>query len=94
MGLGLLVVFHRVERGMASPLVQFDIFRTRAFRVENLVLGIAMLVGIPVYFFASEYAQIALGKPPIDASLVLALFLHRFRSGRPNRGPDARPHWR
>ena len=63
---------------MASPLVQFDIFRTRAFRVESLVLGIAMLVGIPVYFFASEYAQIALGKPPIEASLVLLYFFIGF----------------
>jgi EmrB/QacA subfamily drug resistance transporter len=77
-GLALLALFYRVERGMASPLVQFDIFRTRAFRVENLVLGIAMLVGIPVYFFASEYAQIALGKPPIEASLVLLYFFIGF----------------
>ena len=74
----LLVVFYLAERGQASPLIQFDIFRARAFRVENLVLGIAMLVGIPVYFFASEYAQVALGKPPIDASLVLLYFFIGF----------------
>ncbi len=77
-GVVLLVVFYLVERGMASPLVHFDIFRARAFRVENFVLGIAMLVGIPVYFFASEYAQVALGKPPINASLVLLYFFIGF----------------
>jgi len=74
----LLVMFFFVERRTASPLIQFDIFRIRAFFVENLVLGIAMLVGIPVYFFASEYAQIALGKPPINASLVLLYFFVGF----------------
>ena len=77
-GVALLVVFRRFERGAKSPLIQFDIFRNRAFRVENLVLGIAMLVGIPVYFFASEYAQIALGKPPMEASLVLLYFFIGF----------------
>jgi MFS family permease len=74
----LLVVFYVVERGTTSPLIQFDIFRIRAFRVENLVLGISMLVGIPIYFFASEYAQIALGKPPLNASLVLLYFFIGF----------------
>jgi predicted MFS family arabinose efflux permease len=77
-GLALVGVFYVVERHTASPLIQFDIFRIRAFRVENLVLGIAMLVGIPVYFFASEYAQIALGKPPTNASLVLLYFFIGF----------------
>jgi hypothetical protein len=47
-----------------SPLIEVSIFRIRPFLVENLVLGIAMLVFIPVFFFASEYAQIALGKTP------------------------------
>ena len=77
-GVALLVVFYFVERGMVSPLIHFDIFRVQAFRVENFVLGIAMLVGIPVYFFASEYAQVALGKPPINASLVLLYFFIGF----------------
>jgi MFS family permease len=77
-GVALLMVFYVVERGTTSPLIQFDIFRIRAFRVENLVLGISMLVGIPIYFFASEYAQIALGKPPINASLVLLYFFIGF----------------
>ena len=77
-GMALLVVFFSVERRTASPLIQFDIFHTRAFLVENLVLGTTMLVGIPVYFFASEYAQLALGRPPISASLVLLYFFIGF----------------
>ena len=78
LGLVLLAVFFLVEQHTRSPIIQFEIFRIRAFLVENVVLGTAMLVGIPVYFFASEYAQIALGKPPIDASLVLLYFFIGF----------------
>jgi MFS family permease len=77
-GLALLVVFAVVENKTASPLMQVDIFRVRAFLVENLVLGISMLVFIPVFFFASEYAQISLGKTPSQASLVLLYFFLGF----------------
>ena len=59
LGVVILVVFGLVEVRTASPLMKIGIFRIRAFLVENLVLGIAMLVFIPVFFFASEYAQIA-----------------------------------
>ncbi len=54
------------------------IFRIRAFLVENLVLGIAMLVFVPVFFFASEYAQIALGKTASQAGLYLLYFFLGF----------------
>jgi hypothetical protein len=35
------------------------------------VLAIAMLVFIPLFFVASEYAQIALGKKPGEAGLYI-----------------------
>jgi MFS family permease len=57
---------------------QVRIFRIRAFLVENLVLGIAMLVFIPVFFFASEYAQISLGKSASEAGLFLLYFFIGF----------------
>jgi predicted MFS family arabinose efflux permease len=43
-----------------------------------MVLGISNLVFIPVFFFASEYAQIALGKSASSASLVLLYFFLGF----------------
>ena len=55
-----------------------SIFRIRAFLVENLVLAISMLVFIPVFFFASEYAQIALGKTPSEAGLYILYFFIGF----------------
>jgi EmrB/QacA subfamily drug resistance transporter len=77
-GAALLVAFYLVEKATPSPLIQVSIFRVRAFRVENLVLAIAMLVFIPVFFFASEYAQIALGKSPSEAGLYILYFFIGF----------------
>ncbi len=77
-GAALLVVFYFVEVRTASPLIEVHIFRIRAFLVENIVLGTSNLVFIPVFFFASEYAQLALGKSPSQASLVLLYFFLGF----------------
>jgi EmrB/QacA subfamily drug resistance transporter len=74
----LLVAFYFLEAGTASPLIEVSIFRIRPFLVENLVLGITMLVFIPVFFFASEYAQISLAKTPSQAGLVLLYFFIGF----------------
>jgi hypothetical protein len=46
--------------------------------VENLVLAVSMIVFIPVFFFASEYAQIALGKSPSEAGLYILYFFIGF----------------
>jgi EmrB/QacA subfamily drug resistance transporter len=77
-GAALLVVFYFVEAHTPSPLIAVSIFRIRPFLVENVVLGIAMLVFLPVFFFASEYAQIALGKTPSEAGLYLLYFFIGF----------------
>jgi EmrB/QacA subfamily drug resistance transporter len=77
-GLALLIVFYFVEARTPSPLIQVKIFRIRAFLVENLVLGISMLVFVPVFFFASEYAQIGLGKSASNAGLYLLYFFIGF----------------
>jgi EmrB/QacA subfamily drug resistance transporter len=77
-GIALLVVFAMVEARTASPLIEISIFRIRPFLVENLVLGVAMLAFVPVFFFASEYAQISLAKSASQASLVLLYFFLGF----------------
>jgi EmrB/QacA subfamily drug resistance transporter len=77
-GAAFLLVFGAVENRTSSPLIAIGIFRIRPFLVENLVLGIANLVFIPIFFFASEYAQIGLGKSASSASLVLLYFFLGF----------------
>ena len=78
LGAVLLVVFYFVEQRTDEPLMQVSIFRIRAFTVENLVLAISMLVFVPIFFFASEYAQIALGKSASQAGLYLLYFFLGF----------------
>jgi EmrB/QacA subfamily drug resistance transporter len=77
-GAALLVVFYFVELRTPSPLIEMSIFRIRAFLVQNLVLAVSMLVFVPVFFFASEYAQIALGKSPSEAGLYILYFFIGF----------------
>ena len=78
LGVGLLVAFVLVELRTESPLIQVRIFRIRAFAVENVVLGVAMLAFVPLFFFASEYAQISLGKSSQQAGLFLLYFFIGF----------------
>jgi predicted MFS family arabinose efflux permease len=77
-GVLILVLFGFVETRTASPLIKVGIFRIQAFLVENIVLGIAMLVFIPVFFFGSEYAQIALAKSANQAGVILLFFFIGF----------------
>ena len=77
-GILVLIVFVLAELRTESPLIQVAIFRIRAFTVENLVLLIAMMAFIPVFFFASEYAQIALHKSASEAGLFLLYFFIGF----------------
>ena len=77
-GLLVIVVFVWVEMRTASPLMDVTIFRIRAFAVENLVLLIAMAAFIPVFFFASEYAQISLRKTASESGLFLLYFFIGF----------------
>jgi EmrB/QacA subfamily drug resistance transporter len=77
-GVVLLVVFYRVERSTSSPLVNVRIFENRAFAVDNLILTIAMMAFIPVFFFASLYGQVALGEQATKASLLILYFFLGF----------------
>jgi EmrB/QacA subfamily drug resistance transporter len=77
-GLIILAVFVSVERRTASPLINMHIFSNRAFAVENVILFIAMMAFIPVFFFASVYGQIALAEKATTASLLILYFFLGF----------------
>jgi EmrB/QacA subfamily drug resistance transporter len=77
-GLLVIALFVVVEMRTTSPLIEVSIFRIRAFAVENIVLLIAMMAFIPVFFFASEYAQISLRKSASQAGLFLLVFFIGF----------------
>jgi len=77
-GVALLAVFVAVERRTQSPLINVHIFANRAFAVENLILFIAMMAFIPVFFFVSIYGQIALAEKATTASLLILYFFLGF----------------
>jgi MFS family permease len=67
-----------VEARTASPLITVAIFGNRAFLVENIILGIAMMAFIPVFFFAALYGQIALAEKATTSSLLILYFFLGF----------------
>jgi EmrB/QacA subfamily drug resistance transporter len=77
-GLAVLVGFVLYELRAPSPLIRIRIFENRAFAGENAVLFLSMAVFIPVFFFASMYAQISLGWSSSSAGLYLLIFFAGF----------------
>lgn len=77
-GLVVLAVFCRYELGVAEPLIKLRVFHDRAFTVDMLVLFLAMLAFVPVFFFASVYAQVSLSASPNQAALYLLYFFIGF----------------
>ncbi len=73
-GVVLLAAFAAVERRTSSPLMNVRIFANRPFLVENIILAVAMMAFIPVFFFASVYGQVALGEKATTASLLILYF--------------------
>jgi EmrB/QacA subfamily drug resistance transporter len=77
-GVVLLVVFYLVELHTEAPLMNVRIFRNQTFLVENIILGIAMMAFIPVFFFASIYGQISLAEKATTSSLLILYFFIGF----------------
>jgi EmrB/QacA subfamily drug resistance transporter len=80
-GVVLLAAFVLAELRVTQPLIDVRVFANRAFRVENIVLFLAMIVFIPIFFFASIYAQVALGDATQEAGLYLLVFFAGFAPG-------------
>jgi EmrB/QacA subfamily drug resistance transporter len=80
-GVMLLVVFGLVELRTTAPLIQVRMFAIRTFLVENIVLFWAMACFLPIFFFASVYAQLGLGYGPNQAGLYLLCFFLGFAPG-------------
>ena len=77
-GVLLLIVFFAVERRTESPLINVRIFANQAFLVENIILFIAQLAFVPVFFFAALYGQIALDEKATKSSLLILYFFLGF----------------
>ncbi|MFE3659126.1 MFS transporter [Streptomyces sp. NPDC059165] len=77
-GLVVLGFFCRYELRVEQPLIKLQVFSDKAFAVDNLVLFFAMMAFVPVFFFASVYAQVSLSASPNQAALYLLYFFVGF----------------
>jgi EmrB/QacA subfamily drug resistance transporter len=77
-GIALLAAFVRYELRTANPLLRLSVFRDRAFAIDNAVLFFLMIPFVPLFFFASMYAQISLGESASETGLYLLIFFAGF----------------
>jgi EmrB/QacA subfamily drug resistance transporter len=77
-GLAILAVFVRFELRTSEPLLRMRIFEDRRFAMQNVVLFLLMICFVPLFFFASTYAQVSLGDSASNAGLYLLTFFAGF----------------
>jgi EmrB/QacA subfamily drug resistance transporter len=77
-GIVLLVLFVASELREREPLIRVRLFEDRGFFVDNAVLLLMSAVFVPFFFFASVYAQAALGYSATNAGLFLLVFFGGF----------------
>ena len=77
-GLAILAFFVRFELSIPQPLLRMRIFEDRRFAMQNIVLFLLMICFVPLFFFASTYAQISLGDSASNAGLYLLTFFAGF----------------
>ena len=77
-GLAILAAFVRNQLRVENPLLRLEIFRDRAFAVDNIILFLLMIPFVPLFFFASMYAQISLGESASETGLYLLIFFAGF----------------
>ena len=80
-GLALLAAFVRDQLRAPYPLVPIRLFAQRGFAVDNAVLFLLSITFVPLFFFASVYAQGALGDTASEAGLLLLVFFGGFTIG-------------
>ena len=77
-GVLLLIAFVRWELRADEPLVPMRLFANRGFAIDNAVLFLLSICFVPLFFFASIYAQVALGDSSSNAGLLLLVFFGGF----------------
>jgi EmrB/QacA subfamily drug resistance transporter len=75
-GLAILAAFVRFELAVRDPLIELRIFAHRGFAADNAVLFFVAACFVPLFFFASVYAQAVLGYDAAKTGLyILVVFL-------------------
>ncbi len=78
LGILILIGFVAYQLRIENPLLRLEVFRDRAFAVDNIILFLLMIPFVPLFFFASMYAQISLGESASETGLYLLIFFAGF----------------
>lgn len=70
-GMVALVLFVVVERGLPKPLLNLNLFRSRAFTCGSVSAGFYFVSAVSCYFLLPLYAQLVLGRSPVMAGLLV-----------------------
>lgn len=65
-------------RRKQDPLIPIRLFANRGYAADNLVLFLLSVCFVPLFFFASVYAQVAIGESAGNAGLFLLVFFGGF----------------
>ena len=77
-GVAILAYFVFYQLRIENPLLRLRIFEDRAFAVDSVILFLLMIPFVPLFFFASEYAQISLQESASETGLYLLIFFAGF----------------
>jgi EmrB/QacA subfamily drug resistance transporter len=80
-GLVLLIGFVRFEIREPSPLIEVRIFSNRGFAADNVVMALGYACFLPLFFFASVYAQVVLGYDAGQTGLYILVIFTGFAAG-------------
>jgi EmrB/QacA subfamily drug resistance transporter len=79
-GVVVLALFVRLELSTTNPLLDLRIFKHRGFAADNAVLFLIAACFVPLFFFASVYAQVVLGYNAGKTGLYILLIFIGFAS--------------
>src|SRR6059036_4065300 len=68
-GLAVGAAFLRRQRALPHPLIELQLFRSRAFSASLAVYLLGTLVVFGAYIFIAQYLQLVLGLSPLEAGL-------------------------
>ncbi|HEY3765363.1 MAG TPA: MFS transporter [Gaiellales bacterium] len=80
-GAAVLAAFVRHELRVPDPLIELRIFANRGFAADSVVLFLVCACFVPLFFFASVYAQIVLGYDAGKTGLYMLVIFAGFATG-------------
>jgi MFS transporter, DHA2 family, multidrug resistance protein len=68
-GLAVGVVFVRRQLGLADPMIDLGLFRSRAFNASLATNLLSIFIVVGYFIFVAQYLQLVLGLSPLEAGL-------------------------